>query len=155
MYWYFLYPEYFLYGGVAFAVAAVSLIGILAFANRSMVFVRATLFAWPFLLILSCVRAILMIYQLNRRKDYIQWECDNGGQLWSEAAYNGSVVANGTSTLPTGFCSAGVSSFYTAMVISLLVDLGIQFYAFFLTWRYSAFLTEYRKVSAPNMGFYA
>lgn len=57
----------FLYGGVAFAVAAVSLIGILAFANRSITFVRASLFCWPFLLILSCVRAILMIYQLNRR----------------------------------------------------------------------------------------
>lgn len=84
--------------------------------------------------------------------------------------------------LPSGFCSAGVSSFYTAMVISLLVDLGVQvrcvhfldrhslgleghlltalfftplsvqFYAFFLTWRYSAFLTQYMKVSSPNMG---
>lgn len=27
-----------------------------------------------------------------------------------------------------------------------------QIYAFFLTWRYSAFLTEYRKVSSPNQG---
>jgi hypothetical protein len=30
------------------------------------------LFCWPIVLVLSAVRGILMIYQLNRRGDYIQ-----------------------------------------------------------------------------------
>ena len=56
------------------------------------------------------------------RKDKIQWECDNGGQIWSASA-----AANSTSgTIPSGFCGAGFSSLNAAFIISLLVDLGWQ-----------------------------
>ena len=51
------------------------------------------------------------------RKDKIQWECDNGGQIWSASA-----AANSTSgTIPSGFCGAGFSSLNAAFIISLLV----------------------------------
>ena len=126
---FFTFPEYFLYGGVAFAVAAISAICVLAFANRSMVWTRAMLFVWPFLLILSMIRCILMIVQLNRTKDKIQvshvihiaslfphneltfrlfatarqWECDNGGQMWTQEAFDGLAGTTGTvSGMPAG-----------------------------------------------------
>lgn len=54
-------------------------------------------------------------------KDKIAWECQNGGQLWTEsAAYD-----NGAS-IPSGFCTSGFSSLNTAFIGSLLVDLGFQ-----------------------------
>lgn len=51
------------------------------------------------------------------------WECDNGGQLWTESEAAG--YDNGTS-FPSGFCASGFSSLYAAFVISLLVDLVFQ-----------------------------
>ena len=57
------------------------------------------------------------------RKDKIIWECDNGGQLWTESAADG--LDNGKS-MPGGFCSAGFSSLYAAFIVSLLVDIGFQ-----------------------------
>jgi hypothetical protein len=102
-------------------------------------------FIWPFIIVISGVRAILMIVELQRgqvplqspiemesrlnssfhlhRKDNIAWECENGGQLWTASVTAG--YDNGTS-FPSGFCVSGFSSLYTAMIISLLADLGFQ-----------------------------
>lgn len=64
-----------------------------------------------------------MIYQVQRKQDYIQvrvlpqpslafrlaltpflaqWECDNNGTLWTAEAYINGTVSNATTTLPAG-----------------------------------------------------
>ena len=67
-----------------------------------------------------------MIRQLTWlcRKDKIQWECDNGGQLWSASAAAG--YGTSSETFPTGFCAAGFSSLNVAFIVGLLVDLVFQ-----------------------------
>ena len=55
------------------------------------------------------------------RKDKIIWECDHGGQIWSENAEYGA-----KSSFPVGFCSAGYASLNAAFIIGLLVDLVFQ-----------------------------
>jgi len=54
----------------------------------------------------------------------IEWECDNGGQLWT-ASVTAGYQTNGAS-LPSGFCTAGFSSLYYGFLFSLLIDLGFQ-----------------------------
>lgn len=60
---------------------------------------------------------------LCRRKDKIQWECNNGGQLWTESAEAG---YGGTSPIPSGFCTSGFANLDAAFVVSLLADLVFQ-----------------------------
>lgn len=57
------------------------------------------------------------------RKDKIAWECDNGGQLWTDSVTAG--YDNGSS-FPSGFCTTGFASLNIAFIISLLVDLVFQ-----------------------------
>ncbi len=57
------------------------------------------------------------------RKDKIQWECDNGGQLWTASAEAG---YGGSTTFPSGFCTTGFSNLNAAFIVSLLIDLGFQ-----------------------------
>lgn len=57
------------------------------------------------------------------RKDKIQWECQNGGQFWTDSAAAG---YGGNTSLPDGFCGAGFSSLNAAFIIGLLVDLVFQ-----------------------------
>ncbi|CAL1694214.1 unnamed protein product [Somion occarium] len=122
-YLYFFYPEWLIYGGIGMGVGATAVITILALSNRSYVWTRVTKFLWPFIIVISAVRAILMIVQLQRGKDKIQWECDNGGQLWTESAAAG---YGANSSFPGGFCTTGFSSLNAAFIVSLLVDLGFQ-----------------------------
>ncbi|KAJ6623121.1 hypothetical protein B0H10DRAFT_2213808 [Mycena sp. CBHHK59/15] len=132
-YLFFVFPEWQIYGGIGLGVMALAVIEILALSTRSYVFTRVAKFAWPFIIVICAVRAILMIVELNRGKDKIQWECDNGGDLW-----------------PLGF-----SSVNTAFIISLLVDLGFQLYMFFLTWRFCARLEHYSGMKGPfGNGYY-
>ncbi|KAH8094612.1 hypothetical protein BXZ70DRAFT_1001340 [Cristinia sonorae] len=146
---YFVYPEWFIYGGIGMGVGAVAIISILALSNRSYIWTRVVKFLWPFVIIICAVRATLMIVQLQRGKDKIQWECDNGGQLWSETA-----VANSTGTIPSGFCATGFASLNVAFIISLLVDLGFQMYMFFLMWRFQKRLEHYQGMQGPFYGGY-
>ncbi|KAG9076798.1 hypothetical protein FS749_011375 [Ceratobasidium sp. UAMH 11750] len=81
-YIYFLYPEWFIYGGVSMGIGAVAILNILSLSNRSYIWTRVVHFLWPILLVLSGVRGIIMILQLSRGRDKIAWECQNGGQLW-------------------------------------------------------------------------
>ncbi len=57
------------------------------------------------------------------RKDKITWECNNGGQLWSESVASGYET---TAAFPSTFCSAGASSISTVFIVSLLIDLACQ-----------------------------
>lgn len=64
-----------------------------------------------------------MIVQLKRGQEKILWECQNGGQLWTESVESGYET---TASLPGGFCVAGFDNIMAAFVVSLLVDLGFQ-----------------------------
>jgi len=130
------------------AVAVMALVNILAFSNRSYIWVRVCKFLWTFVIIICAIRAILMIVQLQRGKDKIIWECNHGGQVWSS---NAQYAAK--SSLPVGFCSAGFGRLNATFTISLLVDLAFQMYMFFLTWRYQKRMERYDLVK-PHAGYY-
>lgn len=56
-------------------------------------------------------------------KDKIMWECDNGGQLYSASVAAG---YHASTAFPSQFCTTGFSSFLTAWIIALSVDLMFQ-----------------------------
>jgi len=148
---FFVYPEWEIYGGIAMAVAGLSLVTIFALANRSYVWTRAVKFLWPFVIVISAVRTIIMIVELQRGKDKIQWECANGGQLWTASAEAG---YGGSTSFPSGFCTSGFSNIYAAFVGALIVDLAFQIYMFFLVWRYQKRLEHYQNMKGPFAGGY-
>lgn len=150
-YIYFLYPEWQIYGGVGIGVGALAVITIFAFSNRSYIWTRVCKFLWPFVIVIAAVRAILMIVQLQRGKDKITWECENGGQLWTESVDAGYETST---AFPTGFCTVGFSSLNAAFIVSLLVDLGFQVYMYFMTWRYQKRLEHYSSMKGPFVGGY-
>lgn len=151
-YLFFFFPEWFIYGGIGLAVAAVAVINIFALSNRSYIWTRVCKFLWPFIIVISAVRAILMIVQLQRGQDKIQWECNNGGQLWTESAESGYETS---ASFPTGFCATGSSSLLTVFIVALLVDFVCQVYMYFLTWRFSKRLEHYSNMKGPfNGGYY-
>lgn len=139
-----------IYGGIGMAVMAMGIISIIGLSNYSYMFTRLTFFLWPLIIIISAIRAGFMIFQLNRQQYKIIWECNNGGQLWGESAEAG----YGTdATMPSGVCSAGFHSLYIAFVLSLLADLLVQVYAYFLQWRFKSRIEHtYRAVA--NKGPY-
>ncbi|KAN0120850.1 hypothetical protein V8E52_004119 [Russula decolorans] len=128
---FFVYPEWQIYGGMTFAVALVAAITILALGNRSYTWSRASVGLWPFLIVISAVRDIIMIK--------IQWECANGGQLWTTSATAG----YGTGNALSAFCTTGFSCLNTAFILCLLADLVFQTYMLFIIWRYSTRLEHY------------
>jgi len=151
-YLFFVYPEWFIYGGIGVAVTAIAAIQMLTLSNRSYTWTRVCHFLWPFLIIISGVRAIFMIWEFNRGKDKIIWECENGGQLWGaseEAGYANSL------NFPSGMCGPGFQSLYTAFIVSLLVDIAFQMYMFFLNWRFMKRLQRYSGMKGPfGNGYY-
>ncbi|KII94008.1 hypothetical protein PLICRDRAFT_36231 [Plicaturopsis crispa FD-325 SS-3] len=150
-YLFFVFPEWQIYGGIGLGIGAAALISILALSNRSYIWIRVCNFIWPFIIVISAVRAILMIVELQRGKDKIAWECDNGGQLWTDSVTAG--YDNGSS-FPSGFCTTGFASLNIAFIISLLVDLIFQVYMYFLTWRFSKRLEHYQNMKGPFYGGY-
>jgi len=149
---FFIYPEWFIYGGIGMGIAAVAIINIFSLANRSYVWSRVCMFLWPFIIVISAIRAIFMIWELNRGKSNIIWECQNGGQLWGSAAAAGYAT---TASFPDAICGPGFQSLYTAFIVSLLVDIGFQMYMFFLNWRFTKFLEQYRQMKGgPWAGGY-
>ncbi|KAM0746259.1 hypothetical protein T439DRAFT_319262 [Meredithblackwellia eburnea MCA 4105] len=159
---YFTYPEPQLYGGVAVGVAVLAALGCIAYSNRSYMWTRVLFYLGPFVLFLCAVRAGLMIFRLNYYQANVIWECNHGGQLYnSTLAGNSSYSGAGDSsngTIPTGFCSSGFHSLYLAFAFALAIDLIVQIYAWFLTWRYKAFLEQqaYSSMKGPmGPGIYA
>lgn len=150
-YLFFFFPEWQIYGGIGIGVASCAVINMFALSNRSYIWTRVTKFLWPFIIVISAVRAIIMIVQLQRGKDKIAWECSHGGQLWTAAAASGAVTSG---SLPSGFCVAGFASLNIAFIVSLLVDIVCQVYMYFLTWRFSKRLEHYQNMQGPFHGGY-
>jgi len=149
---FFVYPEWQIYGGIGLGVVAVAGLSVLALSNRSYIWTRVCKFIWPFIIVICCIRCIIMMIELQRGKDNIIWECENGGQLWTASAAAG--YGSGTS-FPDGFCMAGFSSTYAAFVGGLVVDIAFQLYMFFLVWRFSKRLEHYSNLKGPyNGGYY-
>ncbi|KAI0274937.1 hypothetical protein BC834DRAFT_965399 [Gloeopeniophorella convolvens] len=147
---FFVYPEWQIYGGIAMAVGATAAINAIALSSRSYIWTRVCKFLWPFVLVISAVRAIIMIVELQRGKEKITWECANGGQLWTTSAAAG----YGSGNAPSGFCTAGFSSLNAAFIVCLLVDLVFQLYMLFLNWRFSKRLEHYSSMKGPFYGGY-
>ncbi|CAA7264743.1 unnamed protein product [Cyclocybe aegerita] len=150
-YIFFFFPEWQIYGGIGIGVCAAAVISMFALSNRSYIWIRVVNFLWPFLIVICAVRAIIMIVQLQRGKDKILWECNNGGQLWTDSA---ATATSTTGSMPGGFCAMGFSSLNIAFIISLLVDLVFQVYMYFLTWRFSKRLEHYSNMKGPFYGGY-
>ncbi|KAI0049296.1 hypothetical protein FA95DRAFT_1516289 [Auriscalpium vulgare] len=147
---FFVYPEWQIYGGISMAVGGVAAINAFALSNRSYIWTRVCKFLWPFVFVISAVRAIIIMVELQRGKDKIQWECDNGGQLWTSSAEAG----YGSGSIPSAFCTNGFSSLNAAFIVSLIVDLVFQFYMLFLNWRFSKRLEHYSGLKGPFYGGY-
>jgi len=148
---FFFYPEWQIYGGISIGIGVAAGLSALALSNQSYLWARVCKFIWIFVIILSAIRAIIMIVQLQRGKDKIQWECDNGGQLWDPLT----TAENTLSTIPSGFCTAGFASLNAAFIGSLLIDLVFQMYMWFLVWRFSKRLEHYKGLKGPfGGGFY-
>jgi hypothetical protein len=150
-YIFFTYPEWQIYGGIGLGVGIVAILSMLGLSNRSYLWIRVAKFVWPFIIVISAVRAIIMIVELQRGKDNITWECNNGGQLWTSST---STTTSDSGSIPSGFCTLGYSSLNTAFIVSLLGDLVCQFYMFFLTWRFSKRLEHYSNMKGPFHGGY-
>jgi len=149
---FFHFPEWQIYGGIGVGIGALAVISIFALSNRSYIWTRVTTFLWPFVVVISTVRAIIMIVELERGKDNITWECNNGGALWTDSANAG--YQNGAS-IPSGFCATGSSSLNAAFIISLSVDIICQLYMYFMMWRFSKRLEHYSNLKGPfNGGYY-
>jgi len=149
-YIYFLFPEWQIYGGISLGVAVCSALSMLALSNRSYIWTRVCKFLWPFVIVICAVRATIMIVRLQQGKSKIQWECDNGGQLWpqSPAAVSSSTI----NSMPSGFCASGFASLNAAFIGGLMIDLVCQMYMYFLMWRFSKRLEHYRGMKGPFTG---
>ncbi|KIM33735.1 hypothetical protein M408DRAFT_325343 [Serendipita vermifera MAFF 305830] len=148
-YLYFVYPAWFIYGGIGMAVTAIAVINAITLSNRSYTFTRVCHFLWPFIIVICGVRAVFMIWELHRGQDKILWECENGGQLWGQSVEAG--YANST-RFPSAICAPGWQSLFTAFIVSLLVDLAFQMYMFFLNWRFMKRLQRYTNMKGPYGG---
>ncbi|GAA5904662.1 uncharacterized protein JCM6883_003860 [Sporobolomyces salmoneus] len=153
---FFLYPEAQIYGGIAMAVAAVSLLSMIAYANSSYMWTRLLFFIMPLVFIVSIARAGLMIFRLDYYQANVIWECNHGGEIWTaEKAAIPNYIANSSSTsIPTGFCSAGFHTLYLAFAFALCIDCILQIYQWFMIWRFKARLQEYFRFTQKSGGIY-
>lgn len=149
---FFVYPEWFIYGGIGMAVAAAALINVLALSNRSYIWSRVCHFLWPLVIVICGVRGIFLLWELNRGQDKIVWECENGGQLWGSTPEDAQTLGNGVS-FPSGICGPGFHTLFTAFIVSILVDLVCQMYMWFLNWRFFKRLEHYKPVAAYPGGY--
>ncbi|KAK7063822.1 hypothetical protein R3P38DRAFT_3301503 [Favolaschia claudopus] len=145
-YFFFYSPEWQIYGGIGMGIMGVAIVTVGALSVRSYTFSRAMQFVWPFIIVAAAVRAIIMIVELNRGKEKIQWECDNGGQLYWESQEKN---YSSSPKFPTQFCIVGFQTINTAFIVSLIVDLAFQMYMFFLVWRFCARLVHYSGMKGP------
>lgn len=152
---FFDFDEWYIYGGIGLAVAAVALINVLALSNRSYIWTRVCKFLWPFLIILCAVRAIFMIVQLTRGKDKIGWECSNDGKQWRDPDVElTQAEEESDAVIPPIFCKTGYAGIYATFIGGLVIDLGFQMYMFFMCWRYQKRLEHYSSMKGPFQGGY-
>jgi len=148
---YFVHPEWQVYGAIGMFVAFTALINIFALSNGSITWTKVCRSIWPFNLVICGIRAVFMIVELQRGKPNLEWECVNGGQLWMPSVTAG--YDNGAA-MPSTLCTSRFSSIYTALVISLLVDIGMQIYMLFLNWRFCKKLELYESMKESGDGYY-
>ncbi|KAF8889210.1 hypothetical protein CPB84DRAFT_1826667 [Gymnopilus junonius] len=120
-FFFFVYPEWLIYGGIALAIGTAAILSIIALATRSRVLAGTVKYLWPFLIVFSILRGIIMTLELLRGKDNINWECSNGGQLWQSDS-----SSSNPGTLPGVFCTVGFNSLWAGFIIALTVDLLFQ-----------------------------
>ncbi|KAF8879002.1 hypothetical protein CPB84DRAFT_1714463 [Gymnopilus junonius] len=142
-FFFFVYPEWLIYGGIALAIGTAAILSIIALATRSRVLAGTVKYLWPFLIVFSILRGIIMTLELLRGKDNINWECSNGGQLWQ----SGSSSSN-PGTLPGVFCTVGFNSLWAGFIIALTVDLLFQFYIAILIRRFSDRVDHFQKAQS-------
>jgi len=145
---FFHYPEAQIYGGYAMAQGAMAIFIILTFAQRSYIFTRALFYKYPIIVFLGAVRAGSMAWGLQRYKDRIVWECQNGGRKWIDPnkppkPSTSTRPTTVNTTMPSGFCSVGVDDLSSVFTVSLVIDFILMLYMFFLVWRYSTRLRHY------------
>lgn len=147
---FFDFPEAQIYGGIGMAVMAMCLITTLGMATNSYMFMRLCFMLWPIILLVTAARAGIMVFQLNRHQSNVVWECNNGGQLWGTEGE----AKPGAATLPSGFCAAGFHSLYYAFVFSLVIDWGLQLYAYFMCWRFKSRIEHYYALATKENNIY-
>lgn len=156
---YFVEFEPQIYGGIAMAIAAAVLIAAIGFSNQSYFIIRIAFVLLPILVIVAAVRGGFMIFQLNYRKERIEWECANAGQQWNATNIEQNLTftddtATGT-LLPSKFCDIGVHQTYLTFAFCLIVDLVLLLYAYFLDWRMLARIRHsYQMVNKDSAGPY-
>ncbi|KAG9004709.1 hypothetical protein FRB94_002551 [Tulasnella sp. JGI-2019a] len=148
---FFFYPEWDIYGGIAMTVGALALINAIALSSRSYIWTRVCKFSWPFLVVISAIRAIVMIVQLYRYQWNIVWECENGGQMWGSVTETGDPA---TTTMPNTICDPGWHTLFMIFIFALVIDLVFQIYMLFLNWRFSKRLEHYNSMKGPFHGGY-
>lgn len=148
---FFHYPEWQIYGGIGLFAGLTAVINIFALSTRSYIWTRVAKSLWPFVIVISAIRAIAIIVELQRGKDSLAWECNNGGQLWPA---NLAAVGPTTTTIPSIFCTTAFASINVAFIIALVVDLFCQIYMYFLTWRFVTRLENYEGMKGPFSGVY-
>jgi len=148
---FFALYEPYIFAGIAVLVAITALVEIVALANRSYIWTRACKFIWPILCGISVIRLIAFAVILWNNEGNIDWECENGGQLWGSAP---ETTDPSTSTLPSTICDPGFHTLFTVLVVGLVVDLIFQVYMMFLNWRYTKRLEHYNTMKGPMMGGY-
>ncbi|PPR01032.1 LOW QUALITY PROTEIN: hypothetical protein CVT26_015633 [Gymnopilus dilepis] len=145
MFFFFVYPEWFIYGGISLGVAAAAVLSIIALLSSSNDSAHQTLrrdsevslaipnrifhSAWgghdigtpprvchPSLFSLFSAR---LAHFTRNRKDNINWECSNGGQLYGSTSTDAGI-------LPDAFCTIGFNSLWAGFIIALLIDLAFQ-----------------------------
>jgi len=154
---YFLPYEPQIYGGIAMAIAAIVILAAIGFSNTSYFIVRISFLLLPLLLVLTAVRAGFMIFNLNYRKDRLEWECDNFGQQWNSTNFNVTYTEDTTTgtLMPNKFCEIGIHQTYLIFVFALLVDFILLTYAYFIDWRMLARIRHaYQLVSKASAGPY-
>lgn len=64
------------------------------------------------------------IFNLNYRKERLEWECDNFGQQWNSTNFNMTFTEDTTTgtLMPNKFCEIGIHQTYLIFVFALLVD---------------------------------
>jgi len=150
-YLFFVYPEPQIYGGIGMAVASIAVVNIFALSNRSYIWTRVCKFLWPFLIPIVAIRDIIMIVQLYQNEGGIDWECENGGQLYGTTAEAGNPS---TSTMPSSLCDPGWHTLFMIFIVAFLIDLTFQIYMLFLNWRFSKRLEHYNGMKGPQNGGY-
>jgi hypothetical protein len=153
-FWYFTSYEPDIYAGISMIIGIVALLTFLAIWNESYMWVRLMFYVWPFIIVLTIIRAGMMIARLNAYQSNIIWECANG-----DVIYNATAIADGTfasgKTIPATLCPSSFSTLSLAITLAVVIDAVLQIYLYFLDWRFKALLEQYFAAKFVQNGLYS